>query len=324
MYTVVKFIVAVPCALGLLMFLFLHFGGSNSSVFHGIKSAVNLKPGPRLHHTRKVVFMGPPGVGKSTYGKLLAAKWQTPFITMSALLSEASGEHAETIKRHVAAGSLVPDDIVWEILEKRLSKRDAKNGFFLDGFPRSVKQAEYLDAHVTMDAVLELNLPDTALEAILLGRRVCKCPKETRQDCPTKSECGNGFNVATIDPSIGLHFPPLKPKNWEESKNTCGCGGTLEPRADDTKDIIDKRISAYRAASPPLIQHYKGKGIFGRFEVKNGLNDLDAIEKTIMAALLQLNVGGNAAKGKPSGRHLLGSGDDPFNPENALHHQHTL
>ena len=149
-------VIAVPCVLGIFVFAFLQFSRSKSSVFHGIESAVNLKPGPHVHHTRKVIFMGPPGVGKSTYGRLLASKWQTPFITMSSLLREETGKYAPTIKKHISQGTLVPNEIVWEVLQKRLLKKDAKNGFFLDGFPRSSKQVEQLDAHVTVDAVLEL------------------------------------------------------------------------------------------------------------------------------------------------------------------------
>ena len=110
----------------------------------------------------------------------------------------------------------MPDNIVWKVLEKRLLQNDARNGFIIDGYPRTVKQARTLDSHVRLDAVLELDMPDKALKKIALGRRICKCSTDeaTEKNAASKSSVSNDKD-GCIDVGVYLTWSFSKIRNWE-------------------------------------------------------------------------------------------------------------
>ena len=316
MRAVVRYIFALPCIFGLCFFSYLQYNSSSNLFTTGAFTSVHLRPGRVVKHTRKVVLIGPPGVGKSTYGRILARKWKVPFIAMSQLLKEIKGPHADTISRHQKAGTLVPDNIVWEVLQQRLLKHDTKHGFFLDGFPRTASQSVIFDAHVRVDGVLNLDMPDLALKAVALGRRVCKCPDEEdgkeHLPCQFSEECDGIYNVADFS-LVGLNFPTMKPKSWGPapgiSKTSCGCKGTLLRRADDAEDIVGQRIKMYREKSPALISHYRKKGVLASFIVKNGLSDILAME-TVLARTVIIGKNVEVKKVPGGSKRRLLEGDE--------------
>lgn len=138
------------------------------------------------------------------------------------------------VKQYVEKGLLVPDEVVVEVLKQRLAKVSGKNGFILDGFPRTIDQAKVLDNVATIDVVILLNVPDWIIIERLSTRRICK-------------NCGEVFNVSHLKPRI---------------EGVCDkCGGTLYQRSDDTSDVIKGRIQVYERQTQPILQYYRHKGI---------------------------------------------------------------
>ena len=313
MYKIVKFMVGIPIFLGCVFFLFLLIHGGTNSFSNTHVSSLRLPPSNVVtEHTRKIVLVGPPGVGKSTYANILSNKWRIPRIAMSTLLKTAIKEDGDkVIESYMDKGELVPDNIVWKVLEKRLLQRDARNGFIIDGYPRTVKQARTLDSHVRLDAVLELDMPDEALKKIALGRRICKCSTDEATEkiaasksslsndkggCIDVEECGGIFNVVILkDKKLGIDFPPMLPRRYSHSNagavetqsyTECGCNGTLEKRPDDKESVVEDRIRLYRQESPPLLKHYNNKRLLNTFWVKRGVADFDQLERSLSRFML--------------------------------------
>ena len=138
LYEIIKFFFAMPVFLGCIFFVFLLINGGTKSFSNSRVSSLRLPSSNIItKHTRKIVLVGPPGVGKSTYAKILSNKWRIPRITMSGLLRKAiQKDNNQVIKTYMSKGELVPDNIAWELLEQRLVEPDAKDGFIIDGFTR--------------------------------------------------------------------------------------------------------------------------------------------------------------------------------------------
>jgi adenylate kinase len=149
------------------------------------------------------------------------------------------------------SGDLVPDDVTINVLKSKLSRPESKKGFILDGFPRTIPQAEMLDRETKIDAVINLFLPEDVLIKKIAARRVCR-------------KCGDLYNVVTINKGK-IHMPPMLPK----VEGICDkCGGGLYQRDDDREETVKERLVAYRKQTEPLIGYYRKKGI---------LNDVDVI-----------------------------------------------
>ncbi len=197
----------------------------------------------------KVIFLGPPGCGKGTYASRICEKNGWSHISTGDLLRSGreDPEHGETIKKFQDTGGLVPDDIVLAVLKKRLEKPDAEKGFILDGFPRTIPQADALENISKIETVINLRIPDHVIIEKILARRTCE-------------GCGNIYNIADIKfgPNDEYRMPPISP----EVEGKCDkCGGNLVSRSDENKDIIEKRLNVYREQTEPLIKYYRDKGI---------------------------------------------------------------
>lgn len=185
----------------------------------------------------KIIFLGPPGAGKGTYASRLTPILKLPHISSGDMVRDeikAQTQLGNLMKEYSDKGKLGPDEIMIKILAKRLTKPDCKKGCILDGFPRTIKQAEALEKIVKIDLVINLNVPDQIIITRLSNRLTCK-------------KCGTIYNKLT-----------LKPKK----ENICDqCGGQLYQREDDKPKVIQERLNIYRKKTEPLIEYYKKKNL---------------------------------------------------------------
>lgn len=191
-----------------------------------------------------LIFLGAPGAGKGTLADVVRKEKGIPAISTGNLLREAMKNGTELgilAKKYIDAGNLVPDSVVIDLIKERLTESDCKEGFILDGFPRTVAQAEALDEMgVRIDAAVSLEITDEAISARLSGRRVC--PK-----------CGASYHIETMRSADGVH---------------CDADGTeLVKRADDAPEVVASRLAVYHETTEPLIAYYEGKGILKPIDV---------------------------------------------------------
>ena len=212
----------------------------------------------------KLIFLGPPGAGKGTQAAGVSAHLQVPHISTGDMFRSAIANGTPSgleAKRYMDAGELVPDSVVIDMVRELLSESDCENGYLLDGFPRTVEQAEALDAICAPDAVIEISVPDERLLARLTGRRVCR-------------QCSGTFHISTL----------------EDEKVCPVCGGELIHRDDDKPEVIGKRLQVYREQTAPLIGYYSNQDKLRIVEV-NRLKTVDGdskpedVFKAILAAL---------------------------------------
>ncbi|MDL2287256.1 adenylate kinase [Eubacteriales bacterium OttesenSCG-928-G02] len=186
----------------------------------------------------KIIFFGPPGAGKGTQAEIISKKLNIPTISTGVILREsikngsALGLEAKTF---IEEGKLVPDSIVIKIIEERLRENDCANGFILDGFPRTVSQAEALEEQgIKIDVVLSLEVEDDTIVTRMTGRR----------SCPS---CGATFHIAY---------------NPSEKGEACDkCGANLTIRKDDSPEVVLNRLETYHKETEPLKDFYGKKGI---------------------------------------------------------------
>lgn len=206
------------------------------------------------------VFLGCPGVGKGTYASRLSTLLAVPHIATGDLVRaelSSSGPLASQLLEIVSQGKLVSDEIIINLLSKRLEDGAAKGelGFILDGFPRTIRQAEILDGVTDIDLVVNLKLREEALLAKCLGRRIC-------------SKCGKNYNIACIDikgtdGSPGLYMAALPPPPH--------CASHLITRPDDTEEVVKERLHIYNEMSRPVEEFYRTRGILLEFDLPGGI-----------------------------------------------------
>ncbi|QWV92578.1 adenylate kinase [Geomonas oryzisoli] len=210
-----------------------------------------------------LILLGPPGVGKGTQAKLLIDRFGIPQISTGDILRAAVKELTPMgikAKGFMDSGALVPDEVVIGIVEERLAQPDCQKGFILDGFPRTVPQADALSQVLTgigkkIDHVVSLSVDKAELLKRLTGRRAC-------------SKCGAGYHV---------DFAPSK------AAGICdACGGELFQREDDKEETILNRLAVYEAQTSPLISYYQTAGLLRSV---NGLGSVEGIQAEIVSVL---------------------------------------
>ncbi len=212
----------------------------------------------------KLIFLGPPGAGKGTQATGVSTKLNVPHISTGDMFRSAIKNETKTgleAKSYMDKGQLVPDSVVIDMVRERLAMGDCENGFLLDGFPRTVEQAEALDTISTPDAVVNIAVDDEKLLDRLTGRRVC-------------GKCQGTFHISKL----------------ADEKVCPVCGGELIHRDYDKPATISNRLKVYREQTAPLIGYYSELGKLRRpdfesLEVVGGDNRLEDIYKAILASL---------------------------------------
>ncbi len=201
-----------------------------------------------------LILLGAPGAGKGTQAEVICDKLSIPAISTGNLIREAIKNQTElgmAVKQYIEAGQLVPDDVVIQMVKERLAKDDCKNGFILDGFPRTVPQAEALDKMgIIIDKVIDIEVSDEEITKRLSGRRVCE---------------GCGASYHTI----------FKPTKVEGICDKCGAKTVL--RTDDHPDTVKERLNVYHAQTEPLIAYYKAQGKLYPVEGQDEVADTSAL-----------------------------------------------
>jgi len=210
-----------------------------------------------------LILLGPPGAGKGTQAKILSKKFLIPQVSTGDILRGAVKEQSPMgvkAKSHMDVGGLVPDEVVVGIVEERLAKRDCVCGFILDGFPRTVIQADalkrmLLDSGKSIDHVISLEIDKEELIGRITGRRACRL-------------CGKGYHM-TFDPS--------------KLEGKCDdCGGELFQRADDSETTMRNRLEVYQKQTAPLIAYYAHEALL---RTVNGTGSIESIQQEILNCL---------------------------------------
>ncbi len=211
----------------------------------------------------KIILLGPPGAGKGTQAALLMEKYSIPQISTGDMLRaavQARSPMGVEAKKHMDSGGLVPDSVVIGIVRERLQEDDCKGGFILDGFPRTLPQADSLkqvlvDLGQELDSVISLQVDTDALVERLTGRRTC-------------ADCGKGYH---------LRFDP------PAQNGSCRhCGGELLQRDDDREETIRNRMKVYQEQTAPLENYYREAGLLVTID---GMGEISEVQQAILTAL---------------------------------------
>lgn len=213
----------------------------------------------------KIILMGPPGAGKGTQAEKLVELYQIPHISTGDMFRKAQKEGTELglkAKSYMDQGQLVPDEVTVGIVKERLAEDDCKDGFLLDGFPRTVQQADALDGilvelGMALDRVVNIEVDKAFLVDRLTGRRVCRT-------------CGATFHVTNKAPKV---------------EGVCDkCGGELYQRNDDKVETVSNRLDVYAAQTAPLIEYYQSKGIMSSIDGSKSMEDVLADIRTALGS----------------------------------------
>lgn len=211
----------------------------------------------------KIILLGPPGAGKGTQAANIVDGYKIPHISTGDIFRKNIKEGTELGKKaqeYINNGQLVPDELTCGLVASRLSEEDCKDGFMLDGFPRNIFQAEYLDKYlsengIALDTVINIEVDPNLLVERACGRRICKT-------------CGATFHVK---------FNPSK------VEGVCDvCGKELTQRPDDNEETVSNRINVYLSETKPLVSYYTEKGIIADID---GAQDINKVFEDIKAAL---------------------------------------
>lgn len=209
----------------------------------------------------KIVLLGPPGVGKGTYAARISGIYGIPHISTGDIFRDAIKKKTELgliVKSYMDKGSLVPDEVTIRVMKERLEQDDCSNGFLLDGYPRTIAQAEALERAVEIDKVLNFKASDDVIVQRLSGRRICR-------------GCGAIFHVENIKP---------------KKEGVCDkCSGELYQREDDRPESIMKRLEVYAKQTAPLIEFYRNKGKLADIDASRPIEQIEEIISEVKEAL---------------------------------------
>ncbi len=210
----------------------------------------------------KLILLGAPGAGKGTQAEIISEKYNIPTISTGNIIRAALKNGTEMglkAKAFIDAGELVPDDVVIGIIRERLSESDCEGGFILDGFPRTIPQAEALDSMgIVIDAALSIEVEDEAIVRRMSGRRVCE-------------KCGASFHTEYKKPRV---------------EGVCNaCGANLVIRKDDEPQTVLNRLSIYHEQTEPLKDYYKGQG---KLLIVHGQEELADTTALVLGALAEI------------------------------------
>ena len=195
----------------------------------------------------KIIFLGAPGSGKGTHATRVKTELGVPHISTGDIFRaniKGGTPLGLLAKSYIDKGALVPDDVVIKIVADRLAQEDCKGGFILDGFPRTISQAQALEEITPIDVVINLVVDDEAIVKRVAGRRMCRC--------------GETYNVAFLNGST-----------------TCAkCGGELYQREDDKEETVKSRLAVYHSETAPLIDYYAKKGILKNIDGAQGIEEV--------------------------------------------------
>ena len=198
-----------------------------------------------------IILLGAPGAGKGTQASKISAAYTLPHISTGDIFRENIKNQTPIgvlAKSFIDKGQLVPDEVTCKIVEERISREDCNNGYMLDGFPRTIAQAEELDKIAKIDLVINIDVDHSLLMDRLCGRRVCK-------------DCGESYHISRLG-----------------DKTDCAkCGGELYQRKDDNPETVQSRLDVYNAQTSPLIEYYTKKGIL--FNVVGNTTPEDVFDK---------------------------------------------
>lgn len=205
-----------------------------------------------------LILLGAPGAGKGTLASFLIEKMGVPSVSTGNILREAIANHTplgDKAKAFMDAGQLVPDQLVIDLLKERIAQPDCQNGFILDGFPRTIPQAEALDQIASIDCALSLEVDDAVIEGRMTGRRVCL-------------KCGATYHIKANPP---------------KQDGVCDvCGDTLYIRKDDHADVVKHRLATYHEQTEPLKDYY---GAQGKLKSIDGAQGIEQTKKLACEAL---------------------------------------
>jgi len=213
----------------------------------------------------RMVLLGPPGAGKGTYASRLTKRLGIPHISTGDMVREeikAGTELGNVLKKYSDKGELVPDEIIIEMLKRRLKEKDCVKGFILDGFPRNIVQAEALERITKIDLVINIDVPDEVIVKRLSNRLVC-------------SKCGAIYNLLTLRPKRDM---------------ICDvCGGNLIRREDDSPEVVRERLKIYRERTRPLIKYYMDREILKNVYCPDIKTDPDVIVEKILSIIREVS-----------------------------------
>lgn len=211
----------------------------------------------------RLVFLGPPGAGKGTQARELAGEWGVPHLATGDILREAAAAGLRLgveARRYMDKGALVPDEVIVALMRERLARADAARGFILDGFPRTIAQAEALtqllaDGGAALERVVFFEVAEPELLRRLTGRRICR-------------ECQAAYHLVSAPPRVA---------------GVCDkCGGQLYQREDDSEATVRNRLAVYAQQTAPLLEYYRSRGLLKEVD---GMGSVEQVSEALTGAL---------------------------------------